>query len=156
MDNLGQHTVSWTRQRDLQILTVGSHKFSTDQRLSVTFDHINKNFVLVIRGLSDQDFGNYECQINSNPVKIRVVRLDRTVITPPPGPATPKIKPRLDIPENSGSITSILGAPDIYFQPGSLVNITCVVNSLKRPEHIFWYHDGQVSHVNMSTCQHVN
>ena len=69
VDNLGQYTVSWTRQRDLQILTVGSHKFSTDQRISVTFDHINTNFMLVIRGLSDQDFGNYECQINMTPLK---------------------------------------------------------------------------------------
>ena len=24
------------------------------------------------------------------------------------------------------------------------MNITCVVNTLKKPEHIFWYHDGQV------------
>ena len=105
--------------------------------------------MLVIRGLSDQDFGNYECQINSNPVKIRVVRLDRTVITPPPGPSHTQSQQQgknsdLDIPDHSGSITYIIGAPDIYFRQGSLVNITCVVNSLKRPEHIFWYHDGQV------------
>ena len=47
----------------------------------------------------------------------------------------------------AGSLTTILGAPYIYFRPGkgSLVNITCVVNSLQRPEHIFWYHNGQVS-----------
>ena len=148
VDNLGQHTVSWTRQKDLQILTVGSHKFSTDQRISVTFDQINTNFMLVIRGLGQQDFGNYECQINSNPVKIRVVSLARPVITtPPPPPHLTKLaaKPAsLDIPDHSGSITNIVGAPDIYFRQGSLVNITCVVNSLKRPEHIFWYHDGQV------------
>ena len=151
VDNLGRYTVSWTRQKDLQILTVGSHKFSTDQRISVTFDHINNNFMLVIRGLSDQDFGNYECQINSNPVKIRVVSLARPVTSPPPPPThhTKQVaKPAsLDIPDHSGSITNILGAPDIYFRQGSLVNITCVVNSLKRPEHIFWYHDGQVREI---------
>ena len=102
--------------------------------------------MLVIRGLSDQDFGNYECQINSNPVKIRVVSLERTVMTPTP-PTTPASNTnKLDIPEHAGSsITSILGAPDIYFRAGSLVNITCVVSSLKRPEHMFWYHNGQVS-----------
>ena len=104
--------------------------------------------MLVIRGLSDQDFGNYECQINSNPVKIRVVSLARPVTSPPPPPThhtKQAAKPAsLDIPDHSGSITNIIGAPDIYFRQGSLVNITCVVNSLKRPEHIFWYHDGQV------------
>jgi hypothetical protein len=48
------------------------------------------------------------------------------------------------LPENSGSSTSIIGSPDIYFQPGSLVNITCLVTSLQQPEHIFWYHNGEV------------
>ena len=48
------------------------------------------------------------------------------------------------MPENHGSSTSIIGSPDIYFQAGSLVNITCMVNSLQQPEHIFWYHNGEV------------
>ena len=106
--------------------------------------------MLVIRGLDQQDFGNYECQINSNPVKIRVVSLARPVIAtspPPPPHHHTKLAAKsasLDIPDHSGSITTIIGSPDIYFRQGSLVNITCVVNSLKRPEHIFWYHDGQV------------
>ena len=52
--------------------------------------------------------------------------------------------PKLELPENHGSTTSIIGAPDIYFQVQSLVNITCIVNSLQQPEHIFWYHNGEV------------
>ena len=56
----------------------------------------------------------------------------------------PTFLPKQELSENSGSSTYILGSPDIHFQDGSLVNITCVVNSLKQPEHIFWYHNGEV------------
>jgi len=147
VDHLGHHTVSWIRQSDLHILTVGSHKFTTDKRISVKHDSRNKDFILIIRHLSIQDCGLYECQINTSPVKIRVVALHSA-------PITPKIRnspnkdsrkpPKLELPENHGSSTSIIGAPDIYFQEKSLVNITCMVNSLQEPEHIFWYHDGEV------------
>ena len=66
-------------------------------------------------------------------------------LTPGRSPAPPEVL-------GAGSITSILGAPDIYFRPGpgTLVNITCVVHSLKRPEHIFWYHNGQVSNLQLT------
>ena len=41
VEHLGHHTVSWIRQKDLQILTVGSHKFTTDNRISVKHDSRN-------------------------------------------------------------------------------------------------------------------
>ena len=73
------------------------------------------------------------------------------VTRPPSSTTSPALAPGRDqaVPEvlGAGSITTILGAPDIYFRPGpgTLVNITCVVTSLKRPEHMFWYHNGQVT-----------
>ena len=97
--------------------------------------------------MTARDLGRYECQLNTAPVKLRVVALvarPAPAATPPPRPAP--------VPEaGPGSSTAILGAPDIYFvaRPGSLVNITCVVHSLKQPEHIFWYHDGQVTGVSV-------
>ena len=84
------------------------------------------------------------------PFQVRVVGL---VIRPPVSTLAPPLAPGRSqaAPEvlGAGSITTILGAPDIYFRPGpgTLVNITCVVSSLKRPEHIFWYHNGQVSQI---------
>ena len=85
---------------------------------------------------------------------MRVVGL---VIRPPASTLAPPLAPGRSeaVPEvlGAGSITTIMGAPDIYFRPGpgTLVNITCVVNSLKRPEHIFWYHNGQVSEIRLYT-----
>ena len=73
VDHLGHHTVSWIRQKDLQILTVGSHKFTTDNSISVKHDLRNGDFMLSIRLVSEDDLGLYECQINTSPVKTRVV-----------------------------------------------------------------------------------
>jgi hypothetical protein len=157
VEHLDHHTVSWIRQRDLQILTVGGHTFTTDNRIAVKHSPRNEDFMLVIRQVSEDDLGLYECQINTSPVKIRVVAIHRKEIFPALQTFNQKAnlmdtisqtpKPRLklfDLPENSGSSTSIIGSPNIYFQPGSLVNISCLVHSLKQPEHIFWYHNGEV------------
>ena len=73
VDHLGHHTVSWIRQKDLQILTVGSHKFTTDNSISVKHDLRNGDFMLSIRLVSEDDLSLYECQINTSPVKTRVV-----------------------------------------------------------------------------------
>ena len=150
VDHLGHHTVSWIRQRDLHILTVGSHKFSTDSRISVTHDPRNTDFILSIKQVSEEDLGQYECQINTSPVKTRVVTLQRSSAPAPTKEQHSDLRresqkpPVLELPENHGSSTCILGSPDIYFQAGSLVNITCMVTSLQQPEHIFWYHNSQV------------
>jgi len=152
VESLGFHTVSWVRQRDLKILTVGSHKFTTSNRISVKHNPRTKDFTLLIRQAREEDLGTYECQINTIPVKIRVVTVEvdkrksnnKDSEPASAGSGDEKKKTPVDVPENSGSSTSIIGSPDIYFQPGSLVNITCVVKSLNQPENIFWYHNGEV------------
>ncbi|XP_074649850.1 hemicentin-1-like isoform X5 [Tubulanus polymorphus] len=68
--NLGPKTVTWRRASDAFPLTVGSFKFVTDDRISVTNRRISGNvdeYNLIIRDarLSDQD--KYECQISSKP-----------------------------------------------------------------------------------------
>ena len=35
--------ISWSQLKLFQIISVGSHKFSTDERYSVVFDHINRD-----------------------------------------------------------------------------------------------------------------
>ena len=115
----------------LQILTVGSHKFSTDSRFSVFLDFVNSDFQLVIRGLTPGDIGAYECQVNTIPVKLKVVTLAlqsavMTPVTRTPGPGVPSgHSPDLSTSDMSdvtigGSSTSIIGSPDIYFKPDGL------------------------------------
>jgi len=56
----GSHTVSWIRQGDLEILSVGSLLVSTNPRLSVHFDPRVNDHVLTIRQV--QEANNYKYQ----------------------------------------------------------------------------------------------
>lgn len=49
----------------------------------------------------------------------------------------------LSIPEPT---TQIIGAPDLYIESGSTINLTCVIeNSPEPPAYIFWNHNNAVS-----------
>ena len=142
VEHLGHHTVSWIRQKDLQILTVGSHKFTTDDRISVKHDPRNGDFMLLIKLMSEEDFGSYECQINTSPIKINIVKIRISKIKDLRHTASfggerkyssnPRQPQKLELTENSGSSTSIIGSPDIYFHSGSLVNIPPLKQKKKR------------------------
>jgi hypothetical protein len=44
--------------------------------------------------------------------------------------------------------TKIIGAPDMYIESGSTINLTCIVyNSPEPPAFIFWYHNNGVSRI---------
>ena len=79
--------------------------------------------MLHIRVFSEEDLGSYEFQINTSPVKINVLKIRKSKrkdihYTACFGGVPSNITcrpPKLELPENSGSITSIIGYPDIYF-----------------------------------------
>lgn len=40
----------------------------------------------------------------------------------------------------------IWGAPEIFVEKGSMINITCTINySTEPPAYIFWYHQDEVN-----------
>lgn len=42
--------------------------------------------------------------------------------------------------------TQIIGAPDLYIESGSTINLTCIIeNSPEPPAYIFWNHNNAVS-----------
>lgn len=42
--------------------------------------------------------------------------------------------------------THIIGAPDMYIESGSTINLTCIIeNSPEPPAYIFWNHNNAVS-----------
>jgi hypothetical protein len=46
----------------------------------------------------------------------------------------------------SEPVTEIIGAPDLYIDRGSTINLTCVVTySPEPPAYIFWNHNDAVS-----------
>lgn len=120
--SLGNKTVSWIRHRDIHILTVGSYTYTSDQRFQATYHKENDEWTLQIKWAQKRDGGVYECQISTQPVRSYFVNLNVVVPT-----------------------ASILGGPDLHFDKGSTINLTCTIKySPEPPAYIFWYHHDEV------------
>jgi len=143
----GSHTVSWIRQWDLEILSVGSLLVSTNPRLGVHFDPRVNDHMLTIRQASVKDEGAYECQLNTMPSRSLVVHLQVEE-----GPGRVKEERQSRKGENSKrredgkeEAITIVGATDMQVSSGSLANLTCIVRGAPAtPSRVFWYKDGAV------------
>ncbi|XP_059614665.1 lachesin-like isoform X2 [Phlebotomus argentipes] len=120
--NLGNKTVSWIRQRDIHILTVGSYVYTTDQRFQTVYHRESDDWTLQIKWVQKRDAGVYECQISTQPILSYFVYLNVVVPT-----------------------ATILGAPDLHVEKGSTINLTCSIKySADPPAYIFWFHHDEV------------
>ncbi|XP_037079093.1 hemicentin-1-like, partial [Pollicipes pollicipes] len=118
---LGNNTVSWIRQEDLHILTIGRYTYTTDLRFEALHEPGSAFWALAIRGTRRNDSGLYDCQISTKPVLTTTVRF--SVIVPE---------------------TRILGASSVFIQRGSDVNLTCTVSySPEPPEAVQWWLDNR-------------
>jgi len=145
----GSHTVSWIRQGDLEILSVGSLLVSTNPRLGVHFDPRVNDHVLTIKQVREKDEGAFECQLNTMPSRSLVVHLEvedlpASVKEERQGRKGEKSSKRRE--EGKEEAISIVGAPDMQVSSGSLANLTCVVRGVPAatPSRVFWYKDGAV------------
>ncbi|CRL05464.1 CLUMA_CG018217, isoform A [Clunio marinus] len=124
--NLGNKTmllqVSWVRHRDIHLLTVGRYTYTSDQRFKAIHHPHSEDWMLQIKYPQHRDSGIYECQISTTPHMSHFIYL--SVIEPS---------------------TEIIGAPDLYIESGSTINLTCVVhNSPEPPAFIFWNHNNAI------------
>ncbi|XP_076625019.1 zwei Ig domain protein zig-8 isoform X2 [Colletes latitarsis] len=128
--NLGNKTmslqVSWVRHRDIHLLTLGSYTYTNDQRFRAIHIAQTDDWMLQIRYPQLRDSGYYECQVSTTPHMSHIVHLN-------------VIEPK----------TEILGAPDLYINRGSTINLTCVVlESPEPPAYIFWNHNDAIINYN--------
>jgi len=65
--NLNDKTVSWIRSRDLTVLAVDRITVSTDSRIAVLHQEESNDWQLEIRGVTPEDAGGYDCQVNTHP-----------------------------------------------------------------------------------------
>ncbi|CAK9825164.1 Zwei Ig domain protein zig-8 [Anthophora retusa] len=124
--NLGNKTmtlqVSWVRHRDVHLLTIGRYTYTNDQRFRPIHNAHTDDWTLEIKYPQERDSGDYECQVSTTPHMSHIVHLD-------------VIEPK----------TEILGAPDLYINRGSTINLTCVVLlSPEPPAYIFWNHNDAI------------
>lgn len=119
---LGDRTVSWVRQRDLHILTVGTYTYTSDQRFHSIHLEGSEDWTLEIRYTQKWDAGVYECQVSTEPKMSLNISLAVVVA-------------KARIPEGS----------NLYIQSGNTINLTCVVTDTRTPPvYVFWYHDDRM------------
>ncbi|KPU79574.1 uncharacterized protein Dana_GF17168, isoform F [Drosophila ananassae] len=124
--NLGNKTmllqVSWVRHRDIHLLTVGRYTYTSDQRFRAIHQPQTEDWMLQIKYPQHRDSGIYECQVSTTPHMSHYIHLN--VVEPS---------------------TEIIGAPDLYIESGSTINLTCVIlNSPEPPAYIFWNHNNAI------------
>lgn len=117
--NLGNRAVSWIRQRDLHILTVGETSYTNDLKFFPTHPPGSDEWNLRITRPGLSDSGSYECQVNTEPKKSRLYHLDVVI-----------------------SKAQIHGDRELFVQEGSDLNLTCTALSTPEPpDTVVWRHN---------------
>jgi len=118
---LRNHTVSWIRHRDTNLLTVGRYTYTTDQRFESYHRRGSEDWILTLRDPKTSDAGIYGCQISTTPHRTRLVHL--TVLE---------------------AQTHIIGGPDMFVDVESMLNLSCVVSHTPNPpSKVKWVHQGK-------------
>ncbi|XP_046966843.1 hemicentin-2-like isoform X2 [Vanessa cardui] len=120
--NLGDRSVSWIRKRDLHILTVGVHTYSSDARFAALHTDGSDEWTLRVAHAQPRDSGAYECQVSTEP-KISLSFWLTVVV----------------------SKAEILSGPELFVRAGSDINLTCVArHAPDPPSFIYWYRGANV------------
>ncbi|XP_045513347.1 limbic system-associated membrane protein-like [Pieris brassicae] len=115
--NLGDRSVSWIRKRDLHILTVGVHTYSSDARFAALHTDGSDEWTLRVAHAQPRDSGAYECQVSTEP-KISLSFWLTVVV----------------------SKAEILSGPELFVRAGSDINLTCIArHAPDPPSFIYWY-----------------
>ncbi|XP_069166663.1 kin of IRRE-like protein 1 [Procambarus clarkii] len=111
--------VSWIRQRDLHILTVGVSTYTSDDRFKVRHPAESNQWFLEISSVTFRDAGVYECQVSTSP-KISLPVLLAVEVQ----------KARIE------------GPAEVYIQNGSTIRLTCRVNThADNVGAVVWFRD---------------
>ncbi|XP_069167815.1 uncharacterized protein [Procambarus clarkii] len=112
--------VSWVRKRDYQLLTVGLHTHSSDDRFSINYVHWD--WQLHVRYVQPRDAGVYECQVSSHPPTSLFVHL-----------------------EVVEAEAEILGAPEKHVKLGSTLRLVCIMHhTTEALSYVFWYRGAEM------------
>ncbi|XP_068975875.1 opioid-binding protein/cell adhesion molecule-like [Bombus flavifrons] len=112
--------VTWIRRKDRQLLTLGTDTHVIDTRFMVISN--SPDWTLLIKNVQREDAGLYECQIQTEPVQQRFIRLSITE-----------------------AYSMIPGGPDLHVKQGSSLRLECqLIASTEAPSFIFWYREGRM------------
>ncbi|XP_065558584.1 uncharacterized protein LOC136026192 isoform X2 [Artemia franciscana] len=120
VQDLGHKTVSWLKKTntELYLLTVGRTAYTSDSRYTVDYQYPSE-WRLKINEIRISDDGLYVCQIGSDPPLLLLVHLKVSVPAP---------KIRIFDSKNREE-------DEIYYTPGSPLELKCLIRSLVIPLH---------------------
>lgn len=117
--NLDKKDVSWIRQRDLHILTVGIFTYTSDDRFKVFHPEGSDDWFLEINPVTFRDAGVYECQVSTSPKIFLPVSLSVEV-----------------------QQARINGPEELFIQNGSTIRLICIINThSENVGTVGWYRD---------------
>ncbi|XP_017881657.1 neuronal growth regulator 1-like [Ceratina calcarata] len=116
----GPGVVTWIRKVDEQLLTLGRRTHAIDTRFMIVSN--SPDWTLQIKNVKREDAGIYECQVQTEPVQKRFIRLSITE-----------------------AYSVIPGGPDLHVKQGSSLRLECqLMASTEAPSYIFWYREGRM------------
>ncbi|KAK3870713.1 hypothetical protein Pcinc_024078 [Petrolisthes cinctipes] len=130
--NIGNKTVSWIRHRDLHLLAVGRHTYTTDDRGQKEDEEDVSDWQLVVESVQPRDTGLYECQISTSPplshlIHLSVVEAQTVVVVSDDG--------------DGGGEAESDGAGGVYLRTGDRLVLHCsVTHTPAPPTFVLWYH----------------
>lgn len=72
--NLGDHKVAWIKVANMEILTIGDYKVTNDDRIQLAQGYVS-DWSLTIHPITEEDAGEYICQVNTEPQIISKIYL---------------------------------------------------------------------------------
>ncbi|XP_076059414.1 uncharacterized protein LOC143036045 [Oratosquilla oratoria] len=129
VNHLGDRVVTWLRQRDGHILTVGLFSYTTDQRFTALHADGSPDWVLKITSAQVRDSGIYECQVSTEPKISKPFNL--TIIE---------------------TIARLEDPKDIHMSAGNALNLTCTAQFIgDAPSLVYWFRNGEALHPSTHT-----
>ncbi|KAF2368916.1 Immunoglobulin I-set [Trinorchestia longiramus] len=118
INHLADRAVTWIRKSDVQVLTVNSYTYTSDERFSAHSSDDADEWVLKLTSAQISDFGGYECQVSTETKMSLTFELEVIVAQ-----------------------AEISGTKEVFMNSGGDLDLRCTVPQITDPpDFILWYH----------------
>ncbi|KAH3840936.1 hypothetical protein DPMN_114395 [Dreissena polymorpha] len=146
VENLGNKFIVWRKTAEPHPISVGNMIYAPDTRYEVAFAPERREFNLVIRAVTQNDAGVYECQVSSRDKLVRHVLL-RIEERPDKLPSQSHLsrESNVAIRNPDYTIPEILLSGNEYVNTGDTIRLVCKVTGTSDiPQDVDWFRNGHL------------